>query len=336
MLGSTVLEVAIGLTFCYGTMALIVTTVQEALASLFRLRANTLLAGIKSMLNDPHFEGLARAIYAHPLVNPHTDGTAVDERGLASRPSYIEPAHFAIALVDSLWKAPGDFIQLRSAIEAIPDPQLRAAMLSMVSRAHDLQQFQDMLASWFDNAMARMSGTYKRRQMLISLLLALLLAILFNIDSIHLFRTLWQQPALAAHLKDVSSALDPAVIDALMALPIGWIRFRAAGGGLADHRHDRAVRRAVLVRPDAAGRADARHRRQAGGSAADRAYRGQGRGDAGAAALVSVLAGDGRPPARSTPKRAARAPAIRHPGRTSVLPGSRWDRCGSRRLHSRR
>jgi hypothetical protein len=225
MLGSTVLEVAIGLTFCYGTVALIVTTLQEALASVFRLRANTLLAGVKSMLNDPQFDGLARAVYAHPLVNPHTDGNAMRESSLLAKPSYIEPAHFAIALVDSLWKAPADFVQLRSAIEAIPDPQVRTAMLGMYGRARDLQQFQDMLASWFDNAMARMSGAYKRNQLLISLLIALLLSILFNIDSIHLFRTLWQQPGLAAHLKDVPGALDPAVIDALMVLPIGWSKF---------------------------------------------------------------------------------------------------------------
>jgi len=225
MLGSTVLEVAIGLTFCYGTVALIVSTLQEALAAAFRLRANTLLAGVKSMLNDPRFDGLARAVYLHPLVNPHTDGTQPNERDMRTRPSYIEPAHFAIALVDSLWKVPGDFVQLSNAIETIPDPQLRQVMRGLYGRARDLQQFQDMLAGWFDNAMARMSGTYKRRQLLISLLLALLLAILFNIDSIHLFRTLWQQPALAAHLHDAPGALDPAVFDAMMALPIGWTRF---------------------------------------------------------------------------------------------------------------
>jgi hypothetical protein len=225
MLGSTVLEVAIGLTFCYGTVALIVSTLQETLAAAFRLRANTLLAGVKSMLNDPRFDGLARAVYLHPLVNPHTDGTQPGERDMRTRPSYIEPAHFAIALVDSLWKVPGDFVQLSNAIEAIPDPQVRQMMRGLYGRARDLQQFQDMLAGWFDNAMARMSGTYKRRQLLISLLLALLLAILFNIDSIHLFRTLWQQPALAAHLHDAPGALDPAVFDALMALPIGWTRF---------------------------------------------------------------------------------------------------------------
>jgi len=225
MLGSTVLEVAIGLTFCYGTIALIVSTLQEALAAAFRLRANTLLAGIKSMLNDPRFDGLARAVYAHPLVNPHADGSARSERELPSKPSYIEPAHFAIALVDSLWKTPCDFSQLASAIDAIPDPQLRKALQGLYGRAHDLQQFQDMLASWFDNAMARMSGSYKRKQLLISLLMALLLAIMFNIDSIHLFRTLWQQPTLASHLHEAPAAIDAATMKALLALPIGWTSF---------------------------------------------------------------------------------------------------------------
>jgi hypothetical protein len=228
MLGSTVLEVAIGLTFCYGTVSLIVSTVQEALAAAFSLRANTLLAGIKSMLNDPRFDGLARAVYAHPLVNPHVDGSAVSERDLPAKPSYIEPAHFAIALVDSLWKVPGDFLQLGGAIDAIPDPQLRRALQGLYGRARDLQHFQDMLAGWFDNAMARMSGIYKRRQLLISLLLSLLLAVLFNIDSIHLFRTLWQEPVLAAHLQEMPGKLDAATLNALLALPIGWTHFPPA------------------------------------------------------------------------------------------------------------
>jgi hypothetical protein len=235
MLGSTVLEVAIGMTFCYGTVALIVSTLQEALAAAFRLRANTLLAGVKSMLNDPSFDGLARAVYLHPLVNPHADGVGPHERAMRTRPSYIDPAHFAIALVDSLWRVPGDFAQLAGAIETIPDPQVKQVMRGLYGRARDLQHFQDMLAGWFDNAMARMSGAYKRRQLLISLLLALLLAILFNIDSIHLFRTLWQQPTLAAHLHDMQGAatqgsLKPALFDSLMALPIGWTHFPPVAG----------------------------------------------------------------------------------------------------------
>lgn len=46
-----------------------------------------------------------------------------------------------------------------------------------------------------------------------SFLLSLLLAILFNIDSIHLFRTLWQQPALAAQLGAMSPVLNADMLD---------------------------------------------------------------------------------------------------------------------------
>ena len=226
MFGSSVLEVAIGLTFCYGTVALIVATLQEALAAAFRLRANTLLAGIKSMLNDPRFDALAQMVYAHPLVNPHSDGSPVDERHLAARPSYIEPAHFAIALIDSIQKAPGDFARLGADIDAVSDPQVRRALHALHARAAgDLERFQLLVAGWFDNAMERVSGAYKRRQLLISLLLSLLLAILFNIDSINLFRTLWQQPQLAAHIGGAPGALNAETLRQLWALPIGWESF---------------------------------------------------------------------------------------------------------------
>lgn len=231
MFGSSVLEVAIGLTFCYGTVALIVATVQEALAAAFRLRANTLLAGIKSMLNDPRFEALAQAVYAHPLVNPHSDGSRVEERALAARPSYVDPAHFAIALIDSIQQVPGDFARLGADIDGVSDPQVRRALQALHARAGgDLERFQRSVASWFDNAMQRVSGSYKRRQLLISFLLALLLAILFNIDSIALFRSLWQQPQLAAHIGAAPGALDAHTLRQLLALPVGWESFPPVPG----------------------------------------------------------------------------------------------------------
>ena len=224
MLGSTVLEVAIGLTFCYAAVALIVSTLQEALASLLRLRARTLLEGIKTMLNDPNYNALARQMYSHALVNPHDDGTAADERALRFKPSYIEPKLFAIALLDTIQRLPGDWVQLGRDIDAIGDEQVRRALQSIYQQANgDLAKLQAGIIGWFDSAMERVSGAYKRKALMVSLALSLLLAILFNIDSIHLFRTLWQQPALAAQLS--VDALDKGGMNALMALPIGWQSF---------------------------------------------------------------------------------------------------------------
>ncbi|MEO7496987.1 MAG: hypothetical protein ABIT83_21505 [Massilia sp.] len=222
MFNSTVLEVAIGLSFCYAAVALIVSTVQEAIASALRLRARGLLDGIKSMLNDPHFNALARDLYANALINPHDDPAAARD-AVKAKPSYIEPAHFAIALVDQLQTIPGNFAQLGRDIDAVGDPQIRRALQGMYQRANgDVALFQTALAGWFDTAMERVSGAYKRRALLVSLLLSLLLAIMLNIDSIHLFRSLWQHPALAAHIAAGPAAVDQRTLDALWSLPIGW------------------------------------------------------------------------------------------------------------------
>ncbi|QOY94380.1 hypothetical protein IM543_00125 [Massilia sp. UMI-21] len=227
MFGSTVLEVAIGLTFCYGTLALVVSSLQEALAAAFSLRANMLLDAIKRMLDDPRCEALAQSLYDHPLVNPHgssKERRALSGKPLVARPSYIEPAHFAIALLDSLRSNPA--IPLQAAIEALPDEQLRRVLLALYRQSSgDLQRFQDGIAGWFNSAMERLSGIYKRRQLLISFLLALLLTILLNIDSIHLFQTLWQNPALAAQIKAAPAALDAEALRQLWAMPIGWSSF---------------------------------------------------------------------------------------------------------------
>jgi small basic protein len=222
MFNSAVLEVVIGLAFCYASVALTVTTLQEALSAVFRLRAGMLRACLQRMLHDPAFTGIARALYAHPLISTRTDLTdphAPQHPG----PSYIEPANFAIALIDAIR---GGGAALDSAIAAVPDPQLRRTLNTLYAQTGgDVQRFQAALGGWFDSTMARLSGAYKRRQLLVSFLLALLLAILLNIDSIHLFQTLWRQPALAAAIGAVPAALDAKLVNDLATLPIGWTSF---------------------------------------------------------------------------------------------------------------
>ena len=229
MFGSTVLEMAIGLTFCYASVALIVAGLNEAIASALRLRARALLTGVKTMLNDPNFENLALAIYRHALINPLCDGRAGQQSDLKNKPSYIDAKHFAVALMDNLQAIPGDVQQLGRAIDTLQDPQLKQLLASIYRRAGgDLAVFQSGVVAWFDSAMERVSGTYKRRSQLISVALALAIAILFNIDSVHLFHTLWQHPALAAQIGVPAPTIDARTFAALWTLPVGWEAFPPA------------------------------------------------------------------------------------------------------------
>jgi hypothetical protein len=219
MFNSTVLEVAIGLCFTFAAVALITSAANEALASMLKLRASTLLKGIKVLLNDPKFDGFARDIYNHALTNPRSNGEAASEKDLSSVPSYIDARHFAQALIDSLQKADRNFDKLGEQIGRIQNTQMRDLLEGMYQRAEGrLEYFQQEVSNWFDQGMERVGGTYKRQAQLVSFLIALLLAILMNIDAVKLFQALWLHPALVAQL----DTANPPTLAALAALPVGW------------------------------------------------------------------------------------------------------------------
>jgi hypothetical protein len=101
MFGSNALEIAIGIIFIYLLLSLICTVVNESIANTIEQRGKNLLAGIKNLLNDPSFTGLAQYLYTHGLVGGVMENVA--NFGKANRlPSYIAPTNFALALMDIL------------------------------------------------------------------------------------------------------------------------------------------------------------------------------------------------------------------------------------------
>ena len=52
------------------------------------------------------------------------------------------------------------------------------------------------LESWFNDAMDRLSGTYKRRASFFAFLIGFILALLLNVDSINVATRLWREPTL--------------------------------------------------------------------------------------------------------------------------------------------
>jgi hypothetical protein len=221
MLNSTVLDVVLGLVFCWGAVALIASSVYEAIASLFKLRANLLMNGVKELLNDKKFKELALTVYRSALVNPRDPGTAAGAEQLTAKPSYIDPMQFAAALIEAIQGAPAAADALKAKIDALPDKQLQAMLLGMYARAGGkVEEIQKQLASWFAAGMDRVSGVYKRKAQLFSFLIALVVAGLLNIDTFHLCKALWMHPADVVSLATPGTA-DQALKD-LKQLPVGW------------------------------------------------------------------------------------------------------------------
>lgn len=222
MFNCTALEVAIGLIFCYASVAFIVSSTNEAIASFLRLRSSTLLDGVKSLLNDPNFNGLALNVYNHALVSHHDQGNADTAQDIKNKPSYIDPKHFAVALIDNIQTVPGDFAQLGKDIDAIQDPQIKKLLQGIYGRAAgQVENVHTEVAAWFDAGMDRLSGNYKRRSQLYCFIIALVIAAIFNVDSFYLFKTLWLHPTIVSGISGTAQWTDVPWQE-FMSLPVGW------------------------------------------------------------------------------------------------------------------
>jgi len=105
MLGSMVLEVAIGLIFVYLLLSLIVTAVTELVSGWRKWRSQNLWQGVRNLLDSGQAEEWAAKLYDHPLVQ----SLSRDEKGASGTPepkrkgpSYIPSRTFTIALLETL------------------------------------------------------------------------------------------------------------------------------------------------------------------------------------------------------------------------------------------
>jgi hypothetical protein len=228
MFGSSTLDVAIGLIFTFLVISLIASAVTEATASALSWRAETLLEGIKQLLNDPQMNGLALDIYNHALANPQSNGKAATPAELGAKPSYIGSKEFACALIDIIGLLPGADrqAQLKQIDDVVKDKQLSTLLNGIISRADgNLDRTRAEIAGWFDRGMDRVAGVYKRKTQLFSLFIGLACAVMLNIDTTKIAGALWDQPMVIKSLAPV-----PGGETALMALtqlqdlrlPFGW------------------------------------------------------------------------------------------------------------------
>lgn len=187
MFGSTILDVAMGLIFSFLMISLVTSAVTEGIASALSWRANTLLQGVKDLLNDPQFSGLALKIYNHAAVNPRSNGTALSGAELTAKPSYIDAKQFAAAFMDVAELVQDTSLTaLQVKVNAtVPDPQLNKLLNGMIARTGgNINRIGEEIAAWFDTGMDRVAGVYKRKVQLWAFFIGLGLAIILNVDTV--------------------------------------------------------------------------------------------------------------------------------------------------------
>ena len=231
-------DVFIGLVLVYLLMAMIGTSLQEAIASGLNLRGKCLEKALGDLLAHgvaklPQGRGdLADAVSAHPLVNP----------GVGPRfPSYVAAGNFGTALIDRLL-IPGStdplIAQVEQTISQLPDCKARAWLTTLVLRAGgDLDKLQAGIENWFDDAMDRVSGVYKRATHWYLLAFGIVASVALNVDTIAIAQALMNDPSLRANVmaeaQQVAKEKRPDAVTAEAAMS-GGTTAAAAGASAAN------------------------------------------------------------------------------------------------------
>lgn len=240
MFGSVILEVAAGLTLVFLVLSAACSAIREAIEAWMKLRAVDLERTLREMLDDPSGEGLTSRFFQHPLISGLYPGdydplrlNRSKEQWLPSRtnlPSYIPGALFAQALLD---------LQLRpdnndpTAPQAASGPLQQILLAAQQQTDGTAQALRDYLKDWYDAAMERTSGWYRRYSQRLLFLLGLLLTISLNADALRIADSLYHNSELRQAMLQRSEAattaqLSPDEAKAALAdlrsagLSLGW------------------------------------------------------------------------------------------------------------------
>lgn len=202
MFGLPILEVAIGLCFVYLLLALICSTINETIAGITSRRAKLLEKGVNSLLGDN--PGLKQKLFAHPLIASLASGS--------QGPSYIPSSKFALALMDVVTgpdKAANDPIALRAApgITSAGQHNFRQTLAAVLADDRDhVRTDQAKIEDWYNDAMARVSGWYKRNTVIWIWALAAIVTFALNADTFTIFRVLWTNQGVRSAVVESAKA----------------------------------------------------------------------------------------------------------------------------------
>jgi hypothetical protein len=203
MFGMQTLDVAIGMVFIYLILALTCTAINEVIAGWLDRRSKNLVMGIRNLLQDPEErnnksgkdapDSLFSKFYSHPLIK------SLEEKG--ARPSYIPSRTFALtflAIIDSdNAGGPRTIADIRTAVDRLPNDYVKKSLLVLIDEAEgDFKKVQENIEIWFNNAMDRVSGWYKKRTQTIVLFIAIGLVAFLNADTIRISKALANNSAL--------------------------------------------------------------------------------------------------------------------------------------------
>lgn len=198
----TTLNIVIGLIFVLLLFSLLASTVMEVIAAMLSLRAKNLRYTLENMLGEK-MDDFVR----HPLFRQLSFATS---HRLAARLSpYNLPGHVSkdtfVSIIQDILES-GDKDALQAKIQAMEESEPKR-MLQFILRQSggDPAAFKAYAERWFDEVMGRASEWYKRNLKWWLFAVGLVLAAIFNADTIKIYKSISSNATVQDFLVEMAS-----------------------------------------------------------------------------------------------------------------------------------
>ena len=162
-------------------------------------KGNDLLRVNRAMLNEAYpdeISSLSDSFYNHPLIK------SLGRPG--KHPSYVPSKTFTLAFLDILAKgqatmgtAEERLAQIKASIDNLPDSDVKKSLQALLINGSDsVEKVEQKIEGWFTDSMDRVSGWYKNRVQIWTVVIASVITILVNADTIQIAQKLMINPAL--------------------------------------------------------------------------------------------------------------------------------------------
>lgn len=242
---SPVIDLALGMVFVYLLVSLICSQVGDNISTWLTWRAQFLEDGIRDLIMKGDSD-LVQKLYSHPLVQSLVPEDLAVTKFLRSTPVArfvhkggplnIHGRTFALALFDSVIpkaSSASKIEQLLAIITALPpNNPVRAPLLSIVTPAEvTIEAARKNVEEWFDHTVDRTTVLYRQHMLRVSLVIALGVTVILNVDTLAIGLNLWHDSPLrqataaaASKYAEANDLNNPVVVQQLnsLKLPIGW------------------------------------------------------------------------------------------------------------------
>jgi hypothetical protein len=200
----TILQIIISVVVVYLIFSVVVFVIVEWISSMLQLRGKMLKNAVLDLFRD---EKLGKQIYHHPQV----ESLRAPNNKLTS---YIPASSFASALIDSIVsryaaakevkKTYDNFLESVSKLE---EGHLKTLLTSLSQKSRDIDTLTESIEKWFSDCMDRVSGWYKRKTKTIIMIVAAVVTVSFNVDTVYIIRSAQADPILRQRLNELADQL---------------------------------------------------------------------------------------------------------------------------------